>query len=155
MVVLDFLLRIAEPSTIPGDQIMLVDISTNQKVDIRDVRVLLSSVNVNEDSGSFLVTPLPSDSEIYRAEKWRASFEGVRLERLEWVRQFLAKYGNEYSSADQLTALTELKLRNNRIQDVAPLAGLTALTGLHLGNNQIQDVAPLNGLNAKGCFILI
>ena len=45
-----------------------------------------------------------------------------------------------------LTSLTELRLDGNEIDDIAPLAGLTGLTVLGLSSNRIDDIAPLAGL---------
>ena len=55
---------------------------------------------------------------------------------------------------NDLTALTTLKLNNNRtpqnigIRDISPLANLTTLTELDLGLNTISDLSPLAGLTA-------
>eukprot|EP01051_Picozoa_sp_SAG22_P013796 SAG22_NODE_1589_length_4048_cov_68.361611_3_plen_103_part_00 len=47
-----------------------------------------------------------------------------------------------------LTSLTELRLINNQITDLAPLAALTSLTQLYLNGNQITDLAPLSALTS-------
>ena len=41
-----------------------------------------------------------------------------------------------------MQGLERLDLGNNRIQDIAPLAGLTGLTSLDLASNQIADMTP-------------
>jgi internalin A len=45
-----------------------------------------------------------------------------------------------------MTNLDLLHLNNNRIGDLAPLAGLKKLWHLYLANNEIKDLAPLAGL---------
>lgn len=47
---------------------------------------------------------------------------------------------------EKLTSRTSLRLNDNQIVDVAPLASLTNLTSLDLSDNQIVDISPLAGL---------
>ncbi len=42
--------------------------------------------------------------------------------------------------------LTELRLRDNQISNIVPLANLTSLTSLDLWGNQISDISPLANL---------
>ena len=46
----------------------------------------------------------------------------------------------------ELTKLTSLYIRGNRIIDITPLAQLTELRELNLGGNEIVDISPLTGL---------
>ncbi len=60
----------------------------------------------------------------------------------------------DLSGIHQFANLTRLRLRNNRISDIRPLASLVNLTTLDLGgdrslpNNRISDLRPLAGLTA-------
>ena len=54
---------------------------------------------------------------------------------------------SELAPLEKLTGLTELILDRNDISDVAPLAGLTNLTFLSLDENAIQDLTPLADLS--------
>jgi internalin A len=46
-----------------------------------------------------------------------------------------------------LKKLWSLYLDNNKITDLAPIAGLTKIDSLDLSNNEITDIAPLAGFN--------
>jgi internalin A len=46
----------------------------------------------------------------------------------------------------ELSSLTGLDLRNNKIIDIKPLQSLTQLNSLMLDNNQISDIKPLQSL---------
>ncbi len=50
------------------------------------------------------------------------------------------------SSLNDLTKLTNLNLENNNISDIKPLSDLTDLADLNLANNIIKNVSPLNSL---------
>ncbi|NJR22447.1 MAG: leucine-rich repeat domain-containing protein [Richelia sp. CSU_2_1] len=51
------------------------------------------------------------------------------------------------NAADRkLSSLTQLKISNNKISDIKPLASLTNLKQLYLHENQIRDIKPLASL---------
>ena len=47
-----------------------------------------------------------------------------------------------------LTGLGGLKLANNQIVDISPLAGLVNLNLLNIANNRIMDFSPLAGVKS-------
>jgi Leucine-rich repeat (LRR) protein len=58
-----------------------------------------------------------------------------------------AKTQNCKSAESMLAKLTELSIREGKISDLRPIAGLKNLTILNLDNNQIVDLAPLSNLS--------
>jgi hypothetical protein len=61
---------------------------------------------------------------------------------------------DDLSMISGLTNLRTLNLSRNQISDLTPLAGLTALTTLNLSHNQINDLTPLAGLTNLNTLIL-
>ena len=61
---------------------------------------------------------------------------------------------DRFCSAARYPLPTELRLWNNRISDISPLASLTNLTRLGLEGNQISDISPLISLaNLTGLWL--
>ena len=54
--------------------------------------------------------------------------------------------GDNIKGLSTLTTLTELRLDDTGVQDIAPLRGLTNLEKLYLLDNQIIDISPLEGM---------
>ncbi len=52
----------------------------------------------------------------------------------------------DLSGLEHATALTVLRLRNNNIADIGPIAGLSGLTELDLHTNNITDLTPLDNI---------
>ena len=55
---------------------------------------------------------------------------------------------NDISALEDLSALTELDLSSNSISDISALEDLSALTELDLGSNSISDISALEDLSA-------
>ncbi len=61
----------------------------------------------------------------------------------------------DLSGLEHATALTVLRLRNNNIADIGPIAGLSGLTELDLHTNNLSDLSQLSGLTSLRTLSLI
>ena len=81
-------------------------------------------------------------------------FEGLRHF---WDLTELRLFDNRIDDLSMISGLTNLRTLNlsrNQISDLSPIAGLTALTTLNISHNQISDLAPLAGLTNLTTLIL-
>jgi len=89
-------------------------------------------------------------------KQWCQQQASLSVEARITVEVLLAEAGTSdcERAAKTLSSRTELRLENDQITDVNPLAGLTNLEWLSLNNNQIADVTPLARLtNLKELYL--